>query len=96
MSSNRRRVVVTGLGCVSPLGNSVPESWAGALAGRSGIVAVTHFDASAFACRIAGEVKNLVISPCLSTKEARTMDTFVHYALVAAHEAVQDAGLQCQ
>ena len=93
MSSNRRRVVVTGLGCVSPLGNSVSESWAGALAGRSGIGPVTHFDASAFACRIAGEVKNLDISPCLSTKEARTMDTFVHYALVAALEAVQDAGL---
>ena len=93
MSSNRRRVVVTGLGCVSPLGNSVPESWAYALAGRSGIGLITHFDASAFACRIAGEVKNLDISPCLSTKEARTMDTFVHYALVAALEAVRDAGL---
>jgi len=90
---NRRRVVVTGLGCVSPVGNTVAESWAGLLAGRSGIDLITRFDASAFACRIAGEVRGLDISPHISAKEARTMDTFIHYGIVAAAEAVQDAGL---
>lgn len=93
MSKNRRRVVVTGLGCVSPVGNTVAESWASVLAGRSGIDLVTRFDASAMACRIAGEVRGLDISPVLSTKEARTMDTFIHYGVMAAAEAVRDAGL---
>ena len=90
---NRRRVVVTGLGCVSPVGNTVAESWASLLAGRSGIDLITRFDASAFASRIAGEVRGLDISPHISAKEARTMDTFIHYGIVAAAEAVQDAGL---
>ncbi|MCL1960279.1 MAG: beta-ketoacyl-ACP synthase II [Desulfovibrionaceae bacterium] len=89
----RRRVVVTGLGCVSPVGNTVAESWANALAGRSGIDTITRFDASQFACRIAGEVRGLDISPHVSAKEARTMDTFIHYGIVAAAEAVRDAGL---
>lgn len=93
MSKNRRRVVVTGLGCVSPVGNTVAESWASVLAGRSGIDLVTRFDASAMACRIAGEVRGLDISSVLSTKEARTMDTFIHYGVMAAAEAVRDAGL---
>lgn len=90
---SRRRVVVTGLGCVSPVGNTVAESWAGVLAGRSGIDQITRFDASTFASRIAGEVRGLDISPHISAKEARTMDTFIHYGIVAAAEAVQDAGL---
>ena len=89
----RRRVVVTGLGCVSPVGNTVAESWASVLAGRSGIGPITRFDASQFAARIAGEVRGLDISPHISAKEARTMDTFIHYGIVAAAEAVQDAGL---
>ena len=89
----RRRVVVTGLGCVSPVGNTVAESWANALAGRSGIDLITRFDASQFACRIAGEVRGLDISPYISAKEARTMDTFIHYGIMAAAEAVVDAGL---
>ncbi len=93
MSINRRRVVVTGLGCVSPVGNTVAESWASLLAGRSGIDRITRFDASAMASRVAGEVKGLDISPFISTKEARTMDTFIHYGIVAAAEAVHDAGL---
>lgn len=93
MSSNRRRVVVTGLGCVSPVGNTVAESWASLLAGRSGIDAITRFDASAFASRIAGEVRGLDISPHISVKETRTMDTFIHYGIVAAAEAIADAGL---
>jgi 3-oxoacyl-[acyl-carrier-protein] synthase II len=89
----RRRVVVTGLGCVSPVGNTVAESWASVLAGRSGIGPITRFDASQFSARIAGEVRGLDISPHISAKEARTMDTFIHYGLVASAEALQDAGL---
>jgi 3-oxoacyl-[acyl-carrier-protein] synthase II len=75
------------------VGNTVAESWANALAGRSGIDTITRFDASQFACRIAGEVRGLDISPHVSAKEARTMDTFIHYGIVAAAEAVRDAGL---
>lgn len=88
-----RRVVVTGLGCVSPVGNTVAESWASLLAGRSGITAITRFDASALACHIAGEVKGLDMSAVVSVKEAKTMDTFIKYGLAAAAEAVADAGL---
>jgi 3-oxoacyl-[acyl-carrier-protein] synthase II len=90
---SRRRVVVTGLGCVSPVGNTVAESWAALLAARSGIGPITRCDASALACRIAGEVKALDIAPHIAAKEARTMDTFIHYGIVAAAEAVRDAGL---
>ena len=89
----QRRVVVTGLGCVSPVGNTVAESWSSLLAGRSGIATITRFDASALACHIAGEVKGLDMSHVVSTKEAKTMDTFIKYSLVAAAEAVADAGL---
>jgi 3-oxoacyl-[acyl-carrier-protein] synthase II len=89
----RRRVVVTGLGCVSPVGNTVAESWASLLAGRSGIARITKFDASAFASQIAGEVKGLDVSSVVSSKEAKTMDTFIQLGLVAAAEAVADAGL---
>ena len=88
-----RRVVVTGLGCISPVGNTAAESWANLLAGRSGIDVVTRFDVSAYACRIAGEVRGLDISPWISSKEARSMDTFIHYAIVAAAQAVADAGI---
>ena len=90
---SRRRVVVTGLGCVSPVGNTVAESWASLLAGRSGIGAITHFDASAFACRFAGEVKGFDIGAYLPEKEARHMDRFIHLGLAAAAQAVQDSGL---
>ncbi|MEZ5632101.1 MAG: beta-ketoacyl-ACP synthase II [Burkholderiaceae bacterium] len=93
MTTNGRRVVVTGLGCVSPVGNSVSESWASVLAGRSGIDFITRFDASQFACRFAGEVRGLDLSPHISVKEARTMDSFIHYGIMAAAEAVADAGL---
>ncbi len=90
---SRRRVVVTGLGCVSPVGNTVPEAWANILAGQSGIGLITRFDASSFSCKIAGEVKGFDLESYISAKEARTMDTFIHYGIAAAHQAVVDAGL---
>ncbi len=90
---SRRRVVVTGLGCVSPVGNTVAESWANLLAGKSGIDLITRFDASAFACKIAGEVKGFELETYVRAKEARTMDTFIHYGVAAAMQAVADSGL---
>jgi len=91
---SRRRVVVTGLGIVSPVGIGVDEAWASILAGRSGIGAITRFDASAFPVRIAGEVKGFDVSKWLSAKESRRYDTFIHYGLVAAMESIRDAGLE--
>ena len=91
---SRRRVVVTGLGIVSPVGIGVAEAWAGILAGRSGITRITRFDASAFPSQIAGEVKGFDVSRWLSAKEARRYDTFIHYGLVATMEAVRDAKLE--
>ena len=90
---SRRRVVSTGLGLVSPVGNSVAEGWANLLAGRSGIANITRFDASAFACRFAGEVKGFRIEDYIPAKEARHMDTFIHYGMAASIQAVRDAGL---
>ena len=90
---SRRRVVVTGLGCISPVGNTVTEAWSNILAGKSGIGPITKFDASTFSAHIAGEVKNFDISPYLSAKEARTMDVFIHFGIAAAQQALADAGL---
>ena len=90
---SRRRVVVTGLGCISPVGNTVDAAWANLLAGQSGIDLITKFDASTFACKIAGEVKGFDLESYMSAKEARTMDTFIHYGVAAAAQAVADAGL---
>ncbi|MDM7941530.1 MAG: beta-ketoacyl-ACP synthase II [Hydrogenophaga sp.] len=90
---SRRRVVVTGLGCISPVGNTVEDAWANLLAGRSGIDLITRFDASSFACKIAGEVKGFNIESYMSAKEARTMDSFIHFGVAAAHQAVMDSGL---
>jgi 3-oxoacyl-[acyl-carrier-protein] synthase II len=89
----RRRVVVTGLGCVSPVGNTVAESWANVLAGQSGIDLVASFDASPLSVKIAGEVRNFQVTDYLPEKEARHMDRFIHLGLAAACQAVQDAGL---
>ena len=80
----RRRVVVTGLGCISPVGNTVADAWSNLLAGQSGIGPITRFDASAMSCRIAGEVKNFDLESYMSSKEARTMDRFIHYGVAAA------------
>lgn len=90
---SRRRVVVTGLGCISPVGNTVAESWSSLLAGRSGIDLITKFDASAFACKFAGEVKGFELEKYIGSKEARTMDTFIHYGVAEAMQAVEDSGL---
>jgi 3-oxoacyl-[acyl-carrier-protein] synthase II len=89
----RRRVVVTGLGCISPVGNTVAEAWSNLIAGQSGIGPITRFDASAMSCRIVGEVKNFDLESYISAKEARTMDRFIHYGIAAAAQAIQDAGL---
>ena len=90
---SRRRVVVTGLGCISPVGNTVQDAWANILAGQSGIDLITKFDASDFSCKIAGEVKGFDLGAYMSAKEARTMDTFIHFGVAAAAQAVADAGL---
>ena len=90
---SRRRVVVTGLGCVSPVGNTVAEAWANILAGQSGVGLITKFDASAFGCKIAAEVRGFDLETYISAKEARSMDTFIHYGIAAAAQAVADAGL---
>ena len=90
---SRRRVVITGLGLICPVGNSVAEGWSNLLAGRSGIANVTRFDASGLSCRFAGEVKGFNIEDYIPGKEARHMDTFIHYGLAAAMQAVRDSGL---
>jgi 3-oxoacyl-[acyl-carrier-protein] synthase II len=89
----KRRVVVTGLGCVTPVGNDVATSWANLLAGQTGIANVTKFDASNFACQFAGEVKGFKVEDYLNSKEVRTMDTFIHFGIAAADQAVRDSGL---
>ena len=91
---SRRRVVVTGLGAVCPVGNTVAETWSSVLAGRSGIGPITKFDAAAFACRFAGEVKGFDVEQYIPGKEARHMDAFIHFGLAAACQAVRDAGLR--
>ncbi len=90
---SRRRVVVTGLGCVSPVGNTVAESWANLVAGVPGIDLITQFDAGNFACKFAGEVKGFNIADYIPEKEARHMDRFIHLGLAAAFQAVADSGL---
>ncbi|HKU45268.1 MAG TPA: beta-ketoacyl-ACP synthase II [Burkholderiales bacterium] len=91
---NRRRVVVTGLGIVSPIGNTVAEAWEAALAGKSGITRITRFDPSRLASQIAGEVKGFDVAPYMSPKEARRMDVFIHYGMAAGLQAWRDSGLQ--
>ena len=90
----RRRVVITGLGIVSPVGNTVEEAWQNILAGRSGIDRITRFEASTFPVQIAGEVRGFDIGQYLSPKEARRMDTFIHYGMAAGIQAIKDAGLE--
>ena len=89
---SRRRVVITGLGAISPLGNTVESSWQGVLAGQSGVASITRFDASAFATRFAGQVKDFPLETYIPLKEARHMDTFIHYGIAAGVQAITDSG----
>jgi 3-oxoacyl-[acyl-carrier-protein] synthase II len=90
---SRRRVVVTGMGIVSPVGNTVEESWANLLAAKSGIGRITRFDPTPFNSHIAGEVKGFDVGAYLNPKEARRMDTFIHYGMAASIQAIKDAGI---
>ncbi len=91
---SRRRVVVTGLGIVCPIGNTVAEAWSSVLAGKSGIGRITHFDATPLSSQIAGEVKNFEVAAYLSPKEARRMDRFIHLGIAAGVQALRDSGLE--
>ena len=91
---SKRKVVVTGLGIVSPVGNTVSSAWENIISGKSGITRITRFDASNFTSQIAGEVKDFDIQQYLSAKEARRMDIFIHYGMAAAIQAVKDAGIE--
>ncbi|ROR18103.1 3-oxoacyl-[acyl-carrier-protein] synthase II [Comamonas sp. BIGb0124] len=91
---SRRRVVVTGLGCVSPVGNTVDAAWSQLLAGQSGVDLIRAFDASNFACKFAGQVKDFDITQYMPEKEARHMDRFIHLGYAAAVQAVADSGLK--
>ncbi len=88
------RVVVTGLGCISPLGNDVPTSWDACSNGQSGIDRITHFDPEALRCQIAGEVKNFQLPDIIPPKEAKKMDLFIQYSIQATQEALLDANLE--
>lgn len=90
---SKRRVVITGLGIISPVGNSVSSAWENIVAGKSGITRITRFDASNFSSQIAGEVKDFDIHDYLSVKEARRMDVFIHYGMAAGIQAIKDAGI---
>jgi 3-oxoacyl-[acyl-carrier-protein] synthase II len=88
-----RRVVVTGLGLISPVGNSVATAWDNLIAGRTGIATITKFDHSALSVHFAGEVKDFNVEEYVSTKEARHMDTFIHYGIAAGTQAIRDSGI---
>jgi len=92
--NKQRRVVVTGLGTVSPMGLSVAESWENILAGRSGIGPIEHFDVSAFSVRFGGSVRNFDANQYINPKDAKKMDPFIHYGIAAAKEAIADSGLE--
>jgi len=91
---SRRRVVITGLGIVCPIGNTVAEAWSSVLAAKSGIARITHFDAGLLSSRIAGEVKNFDVAAYLSPKEARRMDRFIHLGIAAGVQALKDSGIE--
>ena len=91
---SRRRVVITGMGMLSPLGNDVPSSWQGILAGRSGIGLIEHMDLSAYSTRFGGSIKNFDVEQYLPAKEARKLDLFIQYGLAASFQAVRDSGLE--
>ncbi len=90
----KRRVVVTGMGIVSPVGNTLKQAWDNIVNGVSGIAPITHFDTTDFATKIAGEIKNFQITDYLSNKDAKKMDPFIHYAMAAGEDAIADSGLE--
>ena len=90
---NQRRVVITGLGCVSPIGNTVAAAWDALIAGQSGIATITKFDATPFSTHFAGEVKGFNVEDYMPGKEARHMDSFIHFGMAAGIQAMQDSGL---
>ena len=92
--SPQRRVVITGLGCVSPVGNTVADSWSAITEGKSGIATITKFDATPFSTNFAGEVKGFNIEDYIPAKEARHMDTFIHYGMAAGMQAWRDCGIE--
>ncbi|MDH5181463.1 MAG: beta-ketoacyl-ACP synthase II, partial [Gammaproteobacteria bacterium] len=89
----KRRVVITGVGMLSPAGLNVKSSWENILAGKSGIAPITHFDTSNFSTRFGGSVKGFDVTSIMSAKDARKMDPFIHYGIAAGIEAIEDAGL---
>jgi len=91
---SNRRVVITGLGLLTPVGNTVEESWKNIIAGKSGIAPITSFDASQFSARISGSVKNFDPSPYIAPKDLKKMATFIHFGLAAGMQALDDSGLQ--
>ncbi|MGV3592271.1 MAG: beta-ketoacyl-ACP synthase II [Gammaproteobacteria bacterium] len=91
---SRRRVVVTGIGAITPLGNTAEDTWKGVCEGRSGIAPITHFDCSAFTTRFGGAIRDFDVTQYIPLKEARRIDQFLHYGLAAGIQAVNDAGLQ--
>jgi 3-oxoacyl-[acyl-carrier-protein] synthase II len=91
--SRQRRVVITGLGCVSPVGNTVAETWSAIVEGKSGIATITRFDATPFSTHFAGEVKGFNIEDYIPAKAARSMDTFIHFGMAAGMQAMQDSGI---
>ena len=90
----KRRVVITGLGMVSPVGLNVADSWSNVLAGKSGIAPITHFDVSEFSVRFGGSVRDFDVTEYISAKDAKKMDEFIHYGLAAGIQAVRDSGLE--
>ena len=89
----KRRVVITGMGAVTPIGNTIEEFWDGIRSGKSGIAPITHFDASEYKVKLAAEVKNFVAKERMDFKAAKRMESFSQYAVAAAKEAFEDAGL---
>ena len=91
---SKRRVVITGLGLLTPVGNTVEDSWKNIVAGKSGIAPITAFDASGFSARISGSVKDFDATQYITPKELKKMDTFIHYGLAAGIQALDDSGIE--
>ena len=91
---SRRRVVVTGLGLITPVGNTVAEAWGNILAGVSGIAPLTHFDTTDFTVRFGGSIRDFNIEDYISRKDAKKMDPFIHYGMAAGIQAIEDSGLE--